>query len=104
MCSQVIQVIVFFLKLQSEEEKLAMERKVQLAEQAATIMHSSLHHDYEREEFGRRSLGEGGEGDGGLSPPTLGSIDSTTNAATATVVSIGIHVYIYVRKPQSAVL
>ena len=32
-----------------------MERKVQLAEQAATIFHSSLHHDYEKDELRRES-------------------------------------------------
>lgn len=66
-----------------------MERKVQLAEQAATIMHSSLHHDYEREELGRRSGGEEGrEACEGLPPLTLACADTTTNATTSTIVSM----------------
>lgn len=67
-----------------------MERKVQLAEQAATIMHSSLHHDYDREEFGRRSGGgeEGREVSEGTTPLALASADvATTTTTTSTVVS-----------------
>lgn len=56
---------------QSEEEKLAMERKVQLAEQAATIMNSTLHHDYERDNIQRHL------GDTHLSDQTLS--DRSTN-------------------------
>ncbi len=76
---------------QSEEEKLAMERKVQLAEQAATILHSSLHHDYEREEPSRGSGGGGLNGEEeGLSPSSVGRpiiTDTTTTSASTTSVS-----------------
>ncbi len=74
---------------QSEEEKLAMERKVQLAEQAATILHSSLHHDYEREEPSRGSGGGGLNGEEeGLSPSSVGGpiiTDTTTSTSTTSV-------------------
>ncbi|XP_064392679.1 merlin-like isoform X2 [Halichondria panicea] len=72
--------------VKSEEEKLAMERKVQLAEQAATILHSSLHHDYEREEPSRGSGGGGLNGEEeGLSPSSVGGpiiTDTTTSTST----------------------